>query len=67
VRHSRILDLIAAVIGPDILVFHSTAWLKAPHGENYVPWYQDASYFGLARFEHVTAWVRCRPRARRAA
>jgi hypothetical protein len=33
VRHSRILDLIAAVIGPDILVFHTTAWLKAPHGE----------------------------------
>jgi hypothetical protein len=29
VRHPCILDLVEAVIGPDILVFHTTAWLKA--------------------------------------
>src|SRR5215470_3595866 len=28
VRHSRILDMVDAVIGPDILVFHTTCWLK---------------------------------------
>ena len=27
-RHRRILDLVEDVIGPDILVFHTTAWLK---------------------------------------
>jgi hypothetical protein len=60
VRH-RILDLVEAVIGTDILVFHTTAWLKAPHSDNYVPWHQDATYFGLAPFEHVTAWVALTP------
>src|SRR5215469_8042573 len=61
VRHSRLLDLIEAVIGPDILVFHTTVWMKAAHSENYVPWHQDATYFGLAPFEHVTAWVALTP------
>ena len=39
VRHPCILDLIEAVIGPDILVFHTTVWLKEAHSENYVPWH----------------------------
>src|SRR5262245_56739175 len=30
VRHASILDLVEAVIGPDILVFHTTVWLKRP-------------------------------------
>jgi ectoine hydroxylase-related dioxygenase (phytanoyl-CoA dioxygenase family) len=57
VRHPRILDCVADLIGPDILVFHTTVWLKEPHSETFVPWHQDATYFGLAPFEHVTAWV----------
>jgi ectoine hydroxylase-related dioxygenase (phytanoyl-CoA dioxygenase family) len=32
-------------------------WLKEPHSDSFVPWHQDATYFGLAPFEHVTAWV----------
>ncbi len=57
VRHARILDCVEALIGPDIMVFHTTVWLKEPHSETFVPWHQDATYFGLAPFEHVTAWV----------
>jgi ectoine hydroxylase-related dioxygenase (phytanoyl-CoA dioxygenase family) len=57
VRHPRILDCIESLIGPDIMVFHTTVWLKEPHSETFVPWHQDATYFGLAPFEHVTAWV----------
>jgi len=57
VRHPRILDCVESLIGSDIMVFHTTVWLKEPHSENFVPWHQDATYFGLAPFEHVTAWV----------
>lgn len=57
VRHPRVLDAVAAVIGPDILVFHTTVWLKEPQSEAFVPWHQDATYFGLSPHEHVTAWV----------
>ncbi len=57
VRNTRILDCVEDLIGRDILVFHTTVWLKEPHSKNFVPWHQDATYFGLAPFEHVTAWV----------
>lgn len=57
VRHTRILDCVQDLIGPDIMVFHTTVWLKEARSETFVPWHQDATYFGLAPFEHVTAWV----------
>lgn len=64
VRHARILDAIERLIGPDIQVFHTTVWLKEPGSGSFVPWHQDATYFGLAPFEHVTAWVALTPSTR---
>jgi non-haem Fe2+, alpha-ketoglutarate-dependent halogenase len=61
VRHPRILDVVEALIGPDILVFHTTIWLKEAGAGNFVPWHQDATYFGLSPHEHVTAWVALTP------
>lgn len=57
VRHPVILDAVEDLIGPDILVFHTTMWWKKAGSSNRVPWHQDGTYFGLAPFEHVTAWV----------
>jgi ectoine hydroxylase-related dioxygenase (phytanoyl-CoA dioxygenase family) len=61
VRHAGVLDAVETLIGPDILVFHTTVWFKEPASENFVPWHQDATYFGLTPFEHVTAWVALTP------
>lgn len=61
VRDPGVLDAVEALIGPDILVFHTTVWLKPGGSEGFVPWHQDATYFGLAPFEHVTAWVALTP------
>lgn len=61
VRHPAILDHLEALIGPDIMVFHTTVWFKEPGTEKAVPWHQDATYFGLSPFEHVTAWVALTP------
>jgi hypothetical protein len=61
VRHPAILDAVEDLIGPDILVFHTTMWWKTPGSPNKVPWHQDGTYFGLAPFEHVTAWVALTP------
>lgn len=61
VRNRDILDCVEQLVGPDILVFHTTVWLKEPGTPNYVPWHQDGTYFGLAPFEHVTAWVALTP------
>jgi non-heme Fe2+,alpha-ketoglutarate-dependent halogenase len=61
VRSPVILDAVSQVIGPDILVFHSTIWFKPAGSEGLVPWHQDGTYFGLEPFEHVTAWVALSP------
>ena len=57
IRHKGILDAVESLIGPNILVFHTTVWFKNAGAGNYVPWHQDATYFGLYPYEHVTAWV----------
>lgn len=57
VHHPRILDAVEDVIGPDILVYHSTLFLKEAHTPAYVRWHQDSTYFYLDPHLHVTAWV----------
>lgn len=57
VRRPEILDAVEALIGPDILVYHLTIWIKEANSSAYVSWHQDSTYFGLTPFEHVTAWV----------
>lgn len=57
VRHPRILDIVEDVIGPDILVFWATLFIKDPGSPAFTAWHQDATYFGLAPHDHVTAWL----------
>ncbi len=57
VRHPRILDAVESVVGPDILVYTSTFFIKERHSPTFAAWHQDATYFGLEPYEHVTAWV----------
>lgn len=57
VNHPAILDAVEDVIGPDILVYHVTVWIKEPAGTARVFWHQDDAYFRLDPPEHVTAWV----------
>ena len=57
VRHPRILDAVEDVIGPDILVYMSTFFIKEPGAPAFTAWHQDSTYFGLDPHEHVTAWV----------
>mgnify|MGYP003679271513 CR=1 FL=1 len=57
VRHPAILDAVEDLIGPHILVYHSTMWIKDPGTAQYIAWHQDGTYFYLDPQEHVTAWV----------
>ena len=56
-RHPRILDAIEDVIGPNILVWTSTFFIKEPHSPTFAAWHQDGAYFGLEPQEQVCAWV----------
>ncbi len=57
VRHERILDVVEDLIGPDILVYTATFFIKEANSPTFAAWHQDATYFGLSPHEHVTAWV----------
>lgn len=57
VRNPAILDVIEDLIGPDILVFNATFFIKEAHSTGITAWHQDSTYFGLDPQEHVTGWV----------
>jgi len=57
IRHQSVLDAVESLIGPEILVYTSTFFIKEPNSPVFAAWHQDATYFGLTPHEHVTAWV----------
>jgi hypothetical protein len=57
IRHPRILDAVEDLIGPNILVWTSTFFIKEPLSPTFAAWHQDATYFGLEPKESVCAWV----------
>jgi phytanoyl-CoA dioxygenase PhyH len=57
VGHPRTLDVVEDLIGPDILVYTATWFIKEAQSPTFAAWHQDATYFGLDPHEHVTAWV----------
>lgn len=61
VHHPGVLDAVEDLIGPDILVYHLTLWMKEPQTDAFISWHQDSTYFGLSPAEHVTAWVALSP------
>lgn len=57
VRDPAILDAVEDIIGPDILVWTSTFFIKEPNTTAITMWHQDATYFGLRPHDHITAWI----------
>jgi ectoine hydroxylase-related dioxygenase (phytanoyl-CoA dioxygenase family) len=57
VSHPRILDAVEGVIGPNILVWESTWFVKFPHDKAFISWHQDGAYWGLNPPNVTTAWV----------
>lgn len=53
----RILDAVECLIGPDILVYTSTFFIKEPHSPTIAAWHQDSTYYGLEPKEEVTVWI----------
>jgi non-haem Fe2+, alpha-ketoglutarate-dependent halogenase len=57
VRQECILDAVEDLIGPDILCWGSSFFIKEPRNTAYVSWHQDSTYWGLEPPDIVTAWV----------
>ncbi len=61
VRHPVILDAVESVLGPDLLVWSTTFWIKEACSEGHVTWHQDLHYWGLSEDDEVTAWLAITP------
>jgi chlorinating enzyme len=57
VRHPAILDAVEDVIGPNILCWGSSFFIKEPRNPGFVSWHQDSTYWGLDPADVITAWV----------
>jgi ectoine hydroxylase-related dioxygenase (phytanoyl-CoA dioxygenase family) len=61
VHHPRVLDAVEDVIGPDILCWSSSFFIKEKRDPAFVSWHQDSTYWGLSEPDVVTAWVALSP------
>jgi hypothetical protein len=58
VRHPDILDMVAQLLGPDLIVWGSHVFAKPAEAGRAVPWHQDGQYWDFIRpLEAVTAWI----------
>lgn len=53
----RILDKVAALLGPDLLLYTGTFFIKEAHTETWADWHQDSAYHGYEPIEEVGAWI----------
>ena len=57
--HDRILDVMQAVMGEDVLLLSTHIFCKYPQKDpkSFVAWHQDVTYWGLEPPEAHTAWI----------
>ena len=56
-RTPAILDCVERILGPDLLLWGSSCFVKAPGSPSYVSWHQDLNYWGLDGTNEVSAWL----------
>lgn len=52
-----LLDLVSAVLGPDLVLWASSVFCKPPGVGLEVPWHQDGQYWPIRPRETVTVWI----------
>jgi len=54
--HPAIIERIAGLLGPDVVVWTTNFWLKEP-GAAEIPWHQDINFWPIEPPVNVSAWV----------
>ena len=57
VHNKNLLDAVEDILGPNILAYASTLFIKEPKDPGFVSWHQDGKYMGLSKNIGITAWV----------
>ena len=61
VHDARVLDAVESVLGPNILCWSSSLFVKDPMDPAFVAWHQDSYYWGLEPDDVVSAWIAFAP------
>ena len=56
-RSEQVLKPVTEILGPDVLVWNASFFIKEPHTEDFISWHQDLTYWGLTDSHEVTAWI----------
>jgi len=56
-HNPAILDVVADVIGPNVLLWNTNFFIKEADNPGFVSWHQDSTYWGLDPDDVITAWV----------
>jgi len=57
-RHPRVLDAVAAILGPNLILIYSSVFIKLPHDGQQVAWHQDNTYWpSVHGTDVVTLWL----------
>ncbi len=54
--HPAIIDRIACLLGPDLVVWATNFWNKAPGGAE-IPWHQDINFWPIEPPLNTSAWI----------
>lgn len=60
-RDPRITGPVASLLGPDLLLWACSLFIKEPHTTSFISWHQDVHYWGLDDASEVTAWFALSP------
>ncbi len=60
-QHPKILDAVEDVLGPNLMVWGLSLFIKDAKSPSYVSWHQDSTYWGLSKPDVVTAWIALSP------
>ena len=56
-RHDDILDMVADLIGEDIILWGTTVFGKPAHTGKATPWHQDGQYWPIRPLASCSAWI----------
>ena len=59
--HPRVLAVVNALIGPNVLLWNGTYIVKEPHSPAHVSWHQDLAFWGLDGEDQVSMWIALSP------
>lgn len=57
IRNPRIVDAVEDLLGPDLVCWGSSFFVKEPGSESYISWHADTYYYGLEPQDTVTVWL----------